>query len=116
MSKTYKVGQIRPSALLYAFGIGSVVDLPRVSAVVMGIDEWDTSSEDPIEEPRLLRAVRAELGHQVAALRPPPRPEEEKPGLAHSYTPPKGVPVSVFPRWFLCPLCRLLAPLSSGFF
>ena len=27
-----------------------------------------------------------------------------------------GVPVAPFPRWMLCPWCRLLAPLSSGLF
>ena len=27
-----------------------------------------------------------------------------------------GVPVAAFPRWMVCPRCRLLAPLSSGLF
>jgi hypothetical protein len=27
-----------------------------------------------------------------------------------------GVPVAAFPRWMVCPHCRLLAPLSSGLF
>jgi hypothetical protein len=116
-SKTYKVGQIRPSAMLYAFGIGSIVDLPKISAVVMGLDEWDIASSRPIHEPRLLQAVRDELGYQVDRLLSPPRSEEPKPGLYTKFgTPPVGVPVATFPRWLLCPLCRLLAPLSSGLF
>ena len=27
-----------------------------------------------------------------------------------------GVPVAPFPRWLLCPYCRLLAPIKSGLF
>jgi len=112
-----KVGTVRPSQLLYTFGIGSLVDLPRISAVVMGIDEWDLTEPRPIDEPRLLEAVRAKLGSQVDRLLNPPRPPEETPGLYQAFgKPPAGVPVATFPRWLLCPLCRLLAPLSSGLF
>jgi len=113
----YKVGQIRPSQMLYAFGIGSIVDLPKISAVVMGIDEWETEEARSIEEPRLLEAVREELGPQVQRLLTPPRPPESKPGLHSPFgQTPVGAPVGTFPRWLLCPLCRLLAPLSSDLF
>jgi len=27
-----------------------------------------------------------------------------------------GAPVTIFPRWWVCPVCRQLAPLSSGVF
>lgn len=115
--KVFKVGEIRPSQLMYAFGIGSVVDLPRISAVVMGIDEWDISASDVIEEDRLLGAVRRVLGPQVERLLGPPREEDHRPGLARRFgEAPVGVPVAAFPRWQLCPLCRLLAPLSSELF
>ena len=35
-----KVGEIRPSQLLYNYGVGSVVELPNLSVMVMGLDDW----------------------------------------------------------------------------
>ncbi len=37
-----KVGDLRPSQLLYAFGVGALLDLPNLSALVMGLDDWET--------------------------------------------------------------------------
>jgi hypothetical protein len=71
-----RVGEIRPSQMLYAFGIGSVVDLPNLSAVVMGLDDWDISYCREITEERLLVAVREELGAQVQRLLSPPKAPE----------------------------------------
>ena len=58
-----KIGDLRPSQLLYTFGVGAIVELPNLSVMVMGLDDWPVeqgSSEIP--EPRLLRAVQRELG------------------------------------------------------
>jgi len=38
----HKVGDLRPSQILFSFGIGSLVDLPNLSVMVMGADDWDT--------------------------------------------------------------------------
>ncbi len=113
-----RVGELRPSQLLYAYGVGSVVDLPNLSAMVMGLDDWDRAYSREIGEERLLVAVRQELGEQVERLLTPP----EAPDLSTAQTPAflarslVGVPVATFPRWMLCPRCRLLAPLRSGLF
>jgi hypothetical protein len=32
------LGDIRPSQLIYTFGVGSLVDLPNMSALIMGLD------------------------------------------------------------------------------
>jgi hypothetical protein len=32
--------EIRPSQLLFTYGIGSIVDLPELSVLVMGLEEW----------------------------------------------------------------------------
>jgi len=110
---TYKVGEIRPSQLLFTFGIGSLIDLPHLSVIVMGLNMWNEKRCLPVREERLLNIVRAKLGPQVLHLLSPPLPEEE------SYVPFDksnfiGVPVSIFPKWMLCPQCRSLIPLSSG--
>jgi Domain of unknown function (DUF1998) len=117
--KKYRVGDIRPSALMYAFGIGSVVDLPHMSAIVMGLDDWDRLHGRTIDEPRLLRAVREVLDcDQIGELRTPPEGEAPRMGGPRPFDDEAriGVPVATFPRWLVCPYCRLLAPLGSGLF
>ncbi len=114
-----KIGEIRPSQLLYNFGVGSVVELPSLSVMVMGLEDWPIEQGvTEIGEPRLLRAVQYELGQQVARLLTPPLTSEST-GIASSpfdETANIGVPVAPFPRWHVCPQCRLLAPLQSGLF
>ena len=39
-SKRCKVGELRPSQVLTTFGIGSIVDLPNLSVMVMGLEDW----------------------------------------------------------------------------
>jgi hypothetical protein len=105
--------------LLYTFGVGSIVELPNLSVMVMGLDDWpvEQGSSD-IAEPRLLRAVQQELGPQVAKLRTPPVAPESAGYQASPFeeTANIGVPVAPFPRWQVCPYCRLLAPIHSGLF
>ena len=52
-----RVGDLRPSSILTTFGVGSIVDLPRMSVLVRGLEDW-TTPDERIEEPRLLAAVR----------------------------------------------------------
>src|SRR5271157_301239 len=114
-----KIGEIRPSQLLYNYGVGSIVELPSLSVMVMGLEDWPIEQGvTEIGEPRLLRAVQYELNPQVAKLLTPPVTSEST-GIASSpfdETANIGVPVAPFPRWHVCPQCRLLAPLQSGLF
>lgn len=119
VSEKRKVGDLRPSQLLYTFGVGAIVELPNLSVMVMGLDDWPVeqgSSEIP--EPRLLRAVQRELGRQVAKLLSPPMTPESTGFQPNPFdeTANVGVPVAPFPRWLVCPHCRLLAPIQSGLF
>ncbi|MFN7640785.1 MAG: sulfate ABC transporter substrate-binding protein, partial [bacterium] len=75
MSKT-PVGNVRPSQLLWTYGPGSLVDLPNLSVVTMGIDRWEQNRCQPIQESRLLANVRRALGGQVESLRMPPMTDE----------------------------------------
>jgi len=109
------VGEVRPSQMMYTYGVGSIVDLPNLSVIVMGLDDWPKQLTT-ITEPRLLAAVRHRLRH-VEKLCDLPRAESDSvagPKFGEDNTP--GVPVAIFPRWWVCPVCRLLAPLSAGLF
>lgn len=112
------IGNLRPSQLLTTYGIGAVIDLPNISVMVMGLEFWDRTQATRIEEDRLRQAVRALLGPQVEALLAPPiAPEEQSWGEAtFGAAALVGIPVATFPRWMVCPWCRLLAPLESDHF
>lgn len=109
------VGQVRPSQLLWTYGPGALVDLPSLSVVTLGIDKWELSRCPPLEEARLLAAVRRELGPQVQSLRMPPfqRSENVDPFSAEAFI---GVPVRPFPRWLRCVKCGLLSAYDTGLF
>lgn len=113
-----KVGELRPSQILFSSGVGSVVDLPNLSAMVMGLDDWDINYASELGEERLLAAVRQELGNQVKRLLTPPIASDTNSAIPNPFDEgvKVGIPVSPFPTWVLCPQCRLLAPLQSGLF
>ncbi|MFV8626540.1 DrmB family protein [Ralstonia pseudosolanacearum] len=109
------VGEVRPSQLLWTYGPGALIDLPSLSVVTLGIDQWERDRCQPIAEPRLLAAVRAVLGAQVENLRVPPFQKSElvDPWSAEANI---GVPVRPFPRWMRCVKCGLLSPFDAGLF
>jgi hypothetical protein len=113
-----EVGELRPSQLLHTFGIGSVVDLPSLSVMVMGMEDWPIAHSREIGEERLLSTVQSILGPQVVRLLTPPRAEETVGSQTNWFDDfhTIGVPVAPFPRWLVCSSCRLLAPLSSDDF
>ena len=107
------VGEVRPSQLLWTYGPGALIDLPSLSVVTLGIDQWEKDRCQPIAEPRLLAAVRKVLGAQVENLRVPPFQKSElvDPWSAEANI---GVPVRPFPRWMRCVKCGLLSPIDAG--
>lgn len=111
----YKVGELRPSQILFTYGIGAIADLPNLAVMVMGLEEWDKNRTTELAEPRLLAAVRRQLGPQVKELRLPPMPSEASESPLDEAA-RIGIPVAPFPSWVVCPKCRLLARLSSGLF
>lgn len=110
-----RVGEMRPSQLLWAYGPGAVVDLPNFSVVVKGLDFWNPGNCTPLKEPRLLQAVKGRLGWQVERLLAPPTIEDDG-GPATGEEAGIGVPVGTFPQWLRCPFCGLLAPVDTGLF
>ena len=101
------VGELRPSQLMHTYGVGATVELPELTTLVLGLDDWPRALGEPVSEPRLLAAVQAAVGAQVVQLLTPPVvPDGDS----------AGVPVAPFPRWLRCPACSRLAPIESGVF
>lgn len=111
-----RVGDLRPNQLLHTYGVGAIADLPNLSVVVTGLDDWELANAERITEDRLLAAVRAQLGTQVESLRTPPYVQETADPFADWAR--VGVPVRLFPRWLRCSdtRCNRLALANSGLF
>lgn len=114
--ETKKIGDVRRSQILHASGVGSVVDLPQMSGMVLGLHRWEPpNGKTIVVEDRLLAIVRQQLGSQVEHLVLPPVPQGDgRDPLAPENL--KGVPVVPFPNWLRCPRCELLARRDSGHF
>ena len=116
---TIKAGEIRPTQILYTYGVGSIVDFPHISALVMGLDDWPTDPEHckSVQEDRLLQQIRAAFGPQVAKLLTPPASEKSDFGPdPFGKEEHVGIPAMPFPTWMHCTACNTLAPLTSGQF
>jgi hypothetical protein len=118
-TKKIKVGELNPSQILYSYGVGAIIDLPHISAIVSGLDDWpiDPTYVREIQEDRLLIAVKNQLGDQVKRLLSLPHVSDK------SFSPDPfskdafvGVPVATFPQWMTCPECHILAPIQSELF
>jgi len=93
------VGEIRPSQLLFTYGVGAMVELPNLSVMVMGLDDWPIEQRaSEVTEPRLLKAVQQEVGRQVAKLLTPPVTSDSTGYQANPFddTANVGVPVAPF--------------------
>lgn len=116
--KKSEVGDVRPSQTITTYGIGSIVDLPNMSVIVMGLDDWPSAHSNEIAEERLMRSAQSILGPQVTRFLTPPRGPESQGSQTNWFDESRqiGIPVAPFPRWMVCSKCRLLAPISSGLF
>lgn len=89
-----RAGKLRPSQIVSQFGPGALIDLPSLSMVATGIEDWNTSTARRVDEPRLAQ----KLG--VGFFRRPPYLRRPSGG---------GLPSRVFPRFMVCPRCHRLA-------
>jgi hypothetical protein len=89
-------GQIRRSQVINTYGPGALIDLPRHSAIVGGLDTWPSLGKlQQVLEPRLTRKLQQLTDVPSPRLYLPP-PDESEPGE----TPP-GIGIWRFPEWFL---------------
>ena len=89
-------GQIRRSQVITTYGPGALIDLPKHSAIVGGLDTWPKTSDlEEIVEPRLARKLQIMTGVAAPRLYAPP-PDSNDPR-----EPKKGIGAWRFPEWFV---------------
>ena len=87
-------GQLRQSQVITTFGPGSMIDLPKHSVLVAGLDHW-TGVGQQIVEQRLTEKLAQLLELPTVQLYAPP-PEQDDPQGA-----PSWITVWQFPEWFI---------------
>ena len=89
-------GQIRRGQVITTYGPGALIDLPKHSAIVGGLDTWPKTSDlEEIVEPRLTLKLQVMTGVPAPKLFAPP-PDSNDPR-----EPAKGVGAWRFPEWFV---------------
>lgn len=89
-------GQIRRGQVITTYGPGALIDLPRHSAIVGGLDTWPKTAElQEILEPRLAGKLQVMTGVAAPRLFAPP-PDSNDPR-----EPAKGICAWRFPEWFV---------------
>lgn len=89
-------GQVRASQVITTYGPGALIDLPRDSGIISGLDEWPRQSDlTEILEPRLTRKLALMTGVVAPRLYAPPADPE------NSHHPSRGIRVWRFPEWFV---------------
>ena len=96
-ASTRGYGQIRCSQVITTYGPGALIDLPRDSAIVGGLDKWPNINQlDLIDEPRLSRKIQMVLGsNNPPSLYAPPT-ASNVPGETGL-----GIGVWRFPEWYV---------------
>lgn len=88
-------GKIRRSQVITTFGPGAMLDLPRHSVLIAGLESWKFSGDEEIREPRLVEKLKSVLGVTHLQLKSPPANVDD-PTL-----PKTGIGVFQFPEWFI---------------
>ena len=89
-------GQIRRGQVITTYGPGALIDLPKHSAIVGGLDTWPKTSDlEEIVETRLSQKLQFMTGVPAPKLFAPP-PHSDDPRES-----PKGIGAWRFPEWFV---------------
>ena len=94
-----QVGTVRSSQVITTYGPGSLVDLPKHSVIVAGLDTWNPKPLRQIVEPRLTAKIHRMTRVSQPTLYAPP-PEKGSPWLGAN-SKPSHIGVRRFPEWFV---------------
>lgn len=89
-------GQVRRGQVITTYGPGALIDLPRHSAIVGGLDTWPRPGDlEEIVEPRLSQKLGIMTGVPTPLLyAPPPEPTDPR-------EPARGIGAWRFPEWLV---------------
>ncbi len=88
--------QLRRSQVITIWGPGSLLDLPRHSVVMAGLETWPTRDLEPVLEPRLAAKLEQMTEVKNPQLFSPPAADS---GKSHGKL--KAIAAYRFPQWFL---------------
>jgi hypothetical protein len=89
-------GQLRRGQVITTYGPGALIDLPRDSAIVAGLESWPKTTDlEEIIEPRLVAKLKLMTKIPVPQLFAPP-PDSNNP-----QEPTRGIGAYRFPEWFV---------------
>ena len=91
-------GAVRHSQLITTFGVGALVDLPKHSAIVAGLEHWIPDSKEGFRE-----IVEPRLSRKLAKFGAGANPKLYAPPAGRDYPPRSGGCVRAFrfPTWFV---------------
>jgi len=89
-------GQLRRGQVITTYGPGALIDLPRHSAILGGLETWPKPHDlEEIPEPRLSRKLATMTGVTAPKLyAPPPEPNDPRETA-------RGIGAWRFPEWFV---------------
>jgi hypothetical protein len=90
---------LRQSQVVTTFGPGSLVDLPKQSIIIGGLDDWKMSGRRRIREPRLEAKLLVLLSVPALELYEPPAYDED--AAQNGSPPPRFIAARVFPHWYV---------------
>ena len=85
---------IRQSQMVTTYGPGAMIDLPKHSVIVSGLQGWSRQNREKVVEPRLTAKLCRILAVPTLDLYTPPHHEDSSDNVA-------PVAVRVFPTWFI---------------
>lgn len=89
-------GQLRRGQVITTYGPGALLDLPKHSAMVAGLEQWPKPGDlEQIHEARLEQKLKAMTGVPAPKLYAPPAED------ADPAKPMLGISVWRFPEWFI---------------
>ncbi|MCL2062349.1 MAG: DUF1998 domain-containing protein [Firmicutes bacterium] len=104
------VGSVRQSQLMFAFGIGSMIDFVDTTAMILGTDTWTWANGDFDNPYRLNNKNLENLLNVKYFIKP--KPEEKK-----SFGPTNAdIEATLFPKTLYCLHCRRLISEEGRFF
>jgi hypothetical protein len=87
-------GQIRQSQIITTFGPGAMVDLPKQSVLIGGLDYWSKGGQELVETRLVKKLARALQVPSIRLYEPPP--DQDDPSA-----PSTGIDCFQFPEWFV---------------